>query len=227
MKIEIEDSNMEENQALGSVEPEKSFEEGSVEEDQEPVEESNFLESQEKEAILEAIILGSGEAVSISRLASAVHVEEGMISEILDSLRERYQSPEYGIELVNIAEDKFQFRTKQQFAEFVRRLKEERPRRLSRQALETLSIIAYRQPITRHDIETIRGVDATPTLKTLLEKKLVRIVGHKEAVGQPALFGTTERFLEVFGLRSLSELPTLRDLRDYDRDPGENESITN
>ena len=100
-------------------------------------------------------------------------------------------------------------------------MKAGRPRRLSPPALETLAIVAYRQPIVKSDVEKIRGVDATPTLKTLLEKGFVRIVGHRDSVGQPALYGTTEKFLHVFGIRSLSELPTLRDLKELESDPGE------
>ena len=92
---------------------------------------------------------------------------------------------------------------------------------MSGPALETLAVIAYRQPIVRSDMEKIRGVDVTPTLKTLLDRRLIRIVGHQETVGQPALYGTTDDFLKVFGLSSLSQLPTLRDLKELDSDPGE------
>ena len=106
----------------------------------------------------------------------------------------------------------------------MRALKASAPKRLSNPALETVSIIAYRQPIVKSDIERIRGVDATPTLKTLIERDLVKIVGHQPSVGQPALYGTTDGFLKLFGLKSLSDLPTLRDLEELQRDPGETES---
>ncbi len=91
--------------------------------------------------------------------------------------------------------------------------------------METLAIVAYRQPIVRSDVEKIRGVDATPTLKTLIDRGFIKIVGHQETIGQPALYGTTQQFLEVFGLSSLAELPTLRDLQqlevhaDVDEEP--------
>jgi segregation and condensation protein B len=96
---------------------------------------------------------------------------------------------------------------------------------LSAAALETLAIVAYRQPIVRSDVEKIRGVDCTPTIKTLLERGLIKILGHQASVGQPALYGTTEEFLKLFGLNSLSELPTLRDLQELERDPGESEEV--
>jgi segregation and condensation protein B len=87
--------------------------------------------------------------------------------------------------------------------------------------LETLAIVAYRQPLTRTDIEKIRGVDCTPTLKTLMDRGLVKIVGYSTAVGQPAMYATTDEFLTVFGLDSLPELPALRDINLFEEDPGE------
>ena len=100
-------------------------------------------------------------------------------------------------------------------------LRAAKPKKLSTQALETLAIVAYRQPIVKSDVEVIRGVDATPTIKTLLDRKLIKIVGYQDSVGHPALYGTTERFLELFGLESLRELPNLRELEAIEGDPGE------
>ena len=116
----------------------------------------------------------------------------------------------------------YQYRTCQRFSEYLRALKAERPRRLTGAALETLAIVAYRQPIVKSDIEKLRGVDAAPTIKTLLDRGLIRIVGHTSTVGQPALYGTTDEFLKVFGMASLSELPSQRDLKELN-DPGESE----
>jgi segregation and condensation protein B len=101
-----------------------------------------------------------------------------------------------------------------------------KPRRLSQAALETLAVIAYQQPVVKSEIDKIRGVDVAPTIKTLLERKLVKILGYQASVGQPALYGTTEDFLSIFGLSSLAELPTLRDLKALVREPGEAQGDT-
>ena len=142
--------------------------------------------------------------------------------ELIDQVEKRYQEGDFGFELVKVAK-KIQLRTKPEFADVVRELKASRPKRLSGPALETLAIVAYRQPIVKSDIEKLRGVDATPTIKTLLERDLLRIVGYQPTVGQPALYGTTESFLKMFGLESLAQLPTIRDLTELEQDPGETE----
>jgi len=172
------------------------------------------------EALIEALIFANGEPIAPSEIAHVLGSDERTVEGLIGSIRDRYKHEQFGFELVRVA-GKYQFRTKEAFAESVGKLKEEKPRRLSIPALETLSIIAYRQPVTRHDIEGIRGVDAIPTIKTLLDRDLVKIVGHKNTVGQPALFGTTDKFLEVFGLGSLSELPSLRELKEVEAEPGE------
>src|SRR5260370_22728490 len=115
-----------------------------------------------------------------------------------------------GIELDEVAGG-WLFRSNVQFASFVRELTSERPVRLSRAQIETLAIVAYRQPVTRPEIDDIRGVDSGATLKLLLERDLLRILGKKDEPGRPLLYGTTSQFLEFFGLKSLKELPTLRD----------------
>ena len=171
-------------------------------------------------AVIEALLFASGEPVSCERICECVDAEEVAVRSALELLRQRYLGVDFGVELVEVAE-KFQFRTKEQFGPWVRRLKAGRPRKLSAAALETVAIVAYRQPIVKSDVEKIRGVDATPTLKTLLDRGLIRIVGHQATVGQPALYGTTEEFLKLFGLRSLGELPTLRDLKELQQEPGE------
>jgi len=106
----------------------------------------------------------------------------------------------------------YQFRTRPQFAEVILAATPERKIRLSRPALETLALIAYRQPLTRAEIEALRGVDCDAVVKSLLERDLVRIVGRRDAPGRPALFGTSATFLETFGLRGLSDLPALREI---------------
>jgi segregation and condensation protein B len=171
-------------------------------------------------AALEALIFASGEGLSLERLEEITGLAQDVLARALQQLTQECAEPERGVELVAVA-GLYQFRTKARFAEYLRVMKTERPRRLSHAALETLAVIGYRQPIVKSDIEKIRGVDATPTLKTLLDRQLIRIVGHKATVGQPALYGTTDRFLKLFGLNSLAELPTLRDLKELESDPGE------
>ena len=172
------------------------------------------------EALVQALVFASGEPVTINQLATAASLEESEIEAALSVIEERLAGEAFGFELVRVA-GKCQFRTKPIFSSYLRELKADRPRRLSSAALETLSVVAYRQPVVKSDIEKIRGVDVTPTLKTLLERNLVRIIGHQSTVGQPALYGTTEEFLKLFGLNSLAELPTLRDLAELEKDPGE------
>lgn len=171
-------------------------------------------------ALIEALIFTNGEPIELVRLVELSKLTEDEVVKAIEELASTNDSESRGVELVQIG-GRYQFRTKEEFAEVVRNLKEEKPKRLSVAALETLAIIAYRQPIVRSDIERIRGVDATPTIKTLLERDLVKIVGHQSSVGQPALFGTTDEFLKLFSLGSLSELPTLRDIGELEADPGE------
>jgi segregation and condensation protein B len=181
---------------------------------------AEVLEVEDRAGLLEALLIAHGEPLSLETLGAITKLSDADIKEALAKLRTRLEQGNAGVELVEVGA-RHQIRTKVIFAPFIRELKAGKPRRLSAAALETLAVIAYRQPVVRSDIEKIRGVDVTPTLKTLLERKLVRIVGHQETVGQPALYGTTDDFLKVFGLNSLSQLPTLRDLKELERDPGE------
>jgi segregation and condensation protein B len=137
-----------------------------------------------------------------------------------DKLQAALSGQEHGIELIVVAE-KLQLRTKAVFADHVRQLMAVKPRKLSQAALETLAVIAYQQPVVKSEIDKIRGVDVAPTLKTLIERKLVKIIGYQASVGQPALYGTTEDFLQIFGLASLSSLPALQDLKALVKEPGE------
>ena len=128
-------------------------------------------------------------------------------------LIEEYKERQGGICLQEVAGG-LQFRTRPELGDWVKKLKSTKPASLSPAALETLAIVAYRQPIVKSEIESIRGVDVGYQLKNLLEKKLVRIVGRKDVPGKPIIYGTTKKFLEVFNLKDLSELPTLRELKE-------------
>lgn len=168
--------------------------------------------------IIEAALLVAGQVLGIKKLLN-LFPEDGRptadeIKTALQELEADYNG--HGIELVNVGKG-YRFQSRQQYAEWVGRLSEERPARYSRALLETLAIIAYRQPVTRGDIEEIRGVGvSTEIIHKLTEREWVREVGHRDVPGRPALFGTSAGFLEHFGLKSLSELPPLSELRDLD-----------
>lgn len=178
------------------------------------------LDDEDLVSAVEALIFVSGEPLGIERLAEVTRCSRDRLGEAVATLKHRYSQNNRGVEFAEIAGG-YQFRSSAVFAPFIRALRAGKPRKLSAAALETLAIVSYRQPIVRSDIERIRGVDVSPTLKTLLERNLVRIVGHQPTAGNPALYGTTEQFLKLFGMASLAELPTLRDLKEIESDPGE------
>ena len=177
--------------------------------------------SQEKIAILEALVFASESPLTPERAAEVLTDEDrkGILA-LFDELARQYEARDGGIHLVQVAGG-VQFRTRPGMAPWVRKLKAARPAALSTAALETLAVVAYRQPIVKADIDRVRGVDSSGTLKGLLEKKIVRIVGRKDVPGKPIIYGTTKKFLEIFNLRDLSELPTLRDLKDFQDDDSE------
>jgi segregation and condensation protein B len=169
--------------------------------------------------VVEGALLAAGGSLSIERLLSLYDEHEKPEPEqILAALRGLEQDyAGRGIELIRVASG-YWIQIRREIAPRVGRLWEEKPARYSRALLETLALIAYRQPITRGEIEDIRGVSvSTQIIKTLLERDWVRVVGHKEVPGRPALYTTTRSFLDYFGLQSLNELPPLAALRE----PGE------
>ena len=158
--------------------------------------------------VIESLLFVSDKPLSVQRLAKIAHAPGKEIQKLLDVLMEEYRGR--GIELVEVAGG-FQFRSAAANAPFVRELVARKPVRLTRAQIETLAMIAYRQPITRPEVDEIRGVDSGSALKVLLEKQLVKIIGRKDEPGRPLLYGTTPYFLEFFGLASLSDLPTLKE----------------
>jgi segregation and condensation protein B len=158
--------------------------------------------------ILESLLFVTDKPLPPNRLAKIARASTKEVQRLLDVLTEQYRGR--GIELVEVAGG-YQFRSSAENAPFVRELVARKPVRLTRAQIETLSILAYRQPITRPEVDEVRGVDSGSALKVLLEKGLVRIIGRKEEPGRPLLYGTTAHFLEFFGLPSLAELPTLRE----------------
>ncbi|MBI2061828.1 MAG: SMC-Scp complex subunit ScpB [Nitrospirae bacterium] len=165
----------------------------------------------------------SGAATEPSDAATAEAKERlrENVRQALLALEEEYKMG-HGIVLTHIAGG-YQFRTESSLGPWVQKFLAARPERLSRSALETLSIIAYKQPLTRAEAEHIRGVDCSGVLTTLLEKKLIRIAGKKEVPGHPLLYGTTREFLELFGLNELGDLPTLRQIEELIPKEGETE----
>src|SRR3990170_2766078 len=136
------------------------------------------------------------------------------VREVHAILQAKYPADSSGILVEEVARG-FQFRTNPANQEHVRRLFDVKPPRFSRAALETLAIVAYKQPLTRQEIEQIRGVDCAGALKTLMDRRLVKVAGKKDVPGKPFLFGTTREFMETFSLGSLSELPSMREIEDF------------
>lgn len=172
-------------------------------------------------AIIEALILASEAPLGLEKICAVLpELEKGEARKILEELMAEYNERAGGICLQEVAGG-FQFRTRPEWSQWIKKLKGTKPPSLSASALETLAIIAYRQPLVKSEIESIRGVDAGHALKVLLEKKLLRIVGRKDVPGKPIIYGTTKKFLEVFNLKDLAELPTMRELKELN-DPAEN-----
>ena len=166
--------------------------------------------------IVEAALLASSQPLTLAQLQSLFGVDEplsaGSIETALENLRESYAGR--GVELVEVASG-FRFQVCTDVHPWVARLWAERPQRYTRATLETLALIAYRQPITRGEIEQIRGVAVSSNIIRMLEEReWIRVIGHRDVPGKPALFGTTRLFLDYFNLKSLDELPPLSELRD-------------
>jgi segregation and condensation protein B len=163
--------------------------------------------------VLEGILFVSDSPIRLETLVEILpELSKEEILEGIGRIKTEYEDGSKGVELVEIAGG-YQFRTKPQWAEWVNRLNKGKTVKLSRSALETLAIIAYRQPIIRPAIEEIRGVDSGSVLRTLLEKGLIKMMGRKDLPGRPMIYGTTKTFLELFGLNTLSDLPTLKEVQ--------------
>ncbi len=169
-------------------------------------------------SILEAVLLAAGEPLNLAALAGVFTDDErpsdNDICKALEQLGEDYN--ERGLELKEVASG-FRIQVREDTNPWVSRLWEERPQRYSRALLETLALIAYRQPITRGDIEEVRGVSvSTNIIRSLQEREWIRVVGHRDVPGKPALFGTTKAFLDYFNLSSLDDLPSLAEIKDME-----------
>ena len=171
----------------------------------------------ELKPLVEALLFGADGPLRIDRLCEVLEVDRTRVAAVLEELAADYERAPRGFFLQEVAGG-YQLRTRPEFSDYLRRLGRARPFKFSRPALETLAIIAYRQPVTRTEIEYLRGVDSGSVLKTLLDKHLVRILGKKDVPGKPAIYGTTREFLELFGLSELSALPTLKEFSELAAD---------
>jgi len=168
--------------------------------------------------IVESVLLASGKPLTLDNILAVFteddKPERNQIREAITALQDDYA--ERGIELVEVGSG-YRVQVGQNMEPWVSRLTEERPQRYTRALLETLALVAYRQPITRGEIEDIRGVSVSSSImKTLQDREWVRAVGHRDVPGRPAMYGTTKKFLDYFNLKGLDDLPTLMELRDFD-----------
>jgi segregation and condensation protein B len=164
-------------------------------------------------SVIESLLLVVDEPLTLARLVDLFdgELDRKTIRELMEQLLETYRGRT--LQLIELA-DGYKLCTRPQYGEWIKKFfREERRRTLSQAALETLAIIAYRQPITKPEIEEIRGVDVSGVLKNLLEKSLIKIVGRKDVVGRPMVYGTTQKFMEHFGLKALSDLPPLEEFQ--------------
>jgi len=173
------------------------------------------LSRERLKTVLESLVFVSDHTVSAQQLARMVKAKLALVRELLGELSEDYR--ERGIELIEVAGG-FQFRSAASSADYVREFVAQRPVRLTRAQLETLALIAYRQPITRPEIDEVRGVDSGSAVRVLLERELIKMLGRKDEPGRPLLYGSTPYFLEFFGMRSLKDLPTLREFTELNEE---------
>jgi segregation and condensation protein B len=171
------------------------------------------MDAVEVSPILESLLFVSENPVRLETLLELLpEWDRDAILGAVQKIREECSRDERGVELVEVAGG-FQYRTKPRWAEWVNRLKKSKPFKLSQSALETLAIVAYRQPVIRPEIEQVRGVDSGWVLRSLMERGLIRMMGRKDIPGKPIIYGTTKAFLELFGLKALSDLPTLKEVQ--------------
>jgi segregation and condensation protein B len=169
------------------------------------------MEREEAKSILESLLFVADGPLTVQRFAEVMDgVDKQTILALLQELQSDLEAPSRGLQLVEVAGG-YQLRTAKINADWVKKFLGGRPARMGRATLETLAIIAYRQPITKAEIESIRGVDVDGVITTLLERNLIRAVARKDVPGRPFLYGTTAEFLQLFNLKDLTELPTLKE----------------
>ncbi len=172
------------------------------------------MEREDVKSILESLLLVADGPQSVQRFSEVLDgTNKDIIESALRELQSEFETENRGIRLVEVAGG-YQLRTPKANADWVKKFLGGRPARMGKATLETLAIIAYRQPITRAEIEAIRGVDVDGVIATLLERNLIRAVARKDVPGRPFLYGTTAEFLQLFNLQDLSQLPTLKEMEE-------------
>ena len=185
------------------------------------------MDKDEIKPIIEALIFAADQALSIERMAGVLEsVEKPIIREAVSELVDEYKGRGSGIYIEKVAGG-YQLRTEPDYAPWIKRLFKSQIQKLSKAAMEALSITAYKQPTTRGELEAIRGVDSGGVLKKLMDRRLIKIVGRKDTPGRPAVYGTTKEFLEAFELKDLSNLPTMKDtlLNEDNIEPEDGEEV--
>jgi len=164
--------------------------------------------------IIESLLFVAQEPLSVDRLKNVINTAGASdIKNALKELSEEYETRKGGFFLNEVAGG-FQIRTRSEYTSWIKRLIQPNPPRLSRASLETLAIIAYKQPIIRSDIENLRGVDCGGILRVMLKRKFIRVLGRRELPGRPLIYATTNRFLEIFDLKDLKDLPTPKEIEE-------------
>ncbi|WP_038002205.1 SMC-Scp complex subunit ScpB, partial [Syntrophorhabdus aromaticivorans] len=167
--------------------------------------------------IIEAILFSSPKPVKLKALSKKLDgYTDDDIKQALRELTEEYRNSDRSIEIIPVSGG-YQMRTRMEYREWVKRFVKERSAGLTRPMLEALSLVAYKQPITKREIDTFRGVDSARVIKQLIEKKLIEIAGRTEDVGKPIAFRTTDTFLEVYGLKGIEDLPTLKEIKELEK----------
>jgi segregation and condensation protein B len=170
------------------------------------------MEGESLKSIAESLLFVAEGPLTLQRLVEVIEgADKSEIIAVLEQIRTDLESNRRGVRLVEVAGG-YQLRTPKENADWVKKFLGGRPARMGRATLETLAIVAYRQPVTKAEIEAIRGVDVDGVVNTLMERSLIRAVGRKDVPGRPFLFGTTPEFLQLFNMKDLSELPTLKEL---------------
>ena len=175
------------------------------------------MEIKQIKNIIEAALLAAGEPVTIKRLQKLFSEQELTHTDIAKAIEElSHDFEDRGIELIEVANG-FRLQTKTILQPWISRLWEEKPKKYSRALLETMALIAYRQPVTRGEIEDVRGVAVSSyIIRTLMDREWIRVLGYRDVPGKPAMFGTTKEFLDYFNLKSLQDLPTLAEIKDIE-----------
>jgi len=194
---------------LSAEVPEKQEGESGVEQTEAPTPEIN------PKSVVEALLFSSSSPLNARRLGEAADLDQAAIKQHIKELNHEYGRDGRAFHIIEVAGG-FQFMTRAEYSPFIQKLVKTRASdKLTQAALETLAIIAYKQPIIRAEIESVRGVQSGQIVRNLLERRLIRVMGRDSRLGHPLLYGTSKRFLEVFGLKSLKDLPTIEELKAF------------